>query len=180
MIVVIDDAKECGWADIVARNADAGLLVLGALQGNIEELYIDFDLGQSVNGLQMLIDAVKNEIELPNKIIIISMNPSGIKAIKNFILDNGYQLESGSGCRFEKIIRFPALGTPEDQDIEAVNQDNVPYPICPLNMYFEGDEDKCDTSKCDFENRTCTEACARFYKDKNKEHGHHIVDLGGD
>jgi len=37
----------------------------------------------------------------------------------------------------------------------------VPEPICPINMYFEGDENKCDTSKCDFdlEFRNCTRAC---------------------
>lgn len=39
--------------------------------------------------------------------------------------------------------------------------ENVKYPICPLNMYFEGDEDKCDAEKCDFstETRSCTSAC---------------------
>jgi len=41
------------------------------------------------------------------------------------------------------------------------NLKNVPQPICPINMYFKGDEDKCDLSKCDWdqENRCCTEAC---------------------
>lgn len=41
---------------------------------------------------------------------------------------------------------------------------NVPHPICPLNMYFEGDEDKCDTSKCDFDTERggCTEACKKI------------------
>ena len=35
------------------------------------------------------------------------------------------------------------------------------YPICPLNIYFEGDENKCDVSKCDFDIkfRCCTENC---------------------
>lgn len=37
----------------------------------------------------------------------------------------------------------------------------VKEPICPINQYWEGDEDKCDTDKCDFdlEIRTCSEAC---------------------
>jgi len=37
--------------------------------------------------------------------------------------------------------------------------DNVKYPICPINLYFEGDnikEDKCDW---DIDTRQCTEAC---------------------
>lgn len=40
--------------------------------------------------------------------------------------------------------------------------ENVKHPICPLNMYFEGDEDVCDTNKCDYMLdgfRGCTEAC---------------------
>ena len=36
---------------------------------------------------------------------------------------------------------------------------DIKCPICPLNLYFEGDEDKIDSSKCDFENRRCTNAC---------------------
>lgn len=35
----------------------------------------------------------------------------------------------------------------------------VKHPICPLNMYFEGDEDKINKENCDFENRGCSEAC---------------------
>lgn len=35
------------------------------------------------------------------------------------------------------------------------------YPICPLNLYFEGDEDECDVTKCDYdsETRSCTKRC---------------------
>lgn len=49
--------------------------------------------------------------------------------------------------------------------------DNAPYPICPINMYFEGDEDRCDVLHCDFntETRSCTEACKIDVKDLQKE-----------
>jgi len=42
-----------------------------------------------------------------------------------------------------------------------ITKEDIKYPICPLNLYFEGDEEKCDQSKCDFniETRRCTEAC---------------------
>jgi hypothetical protein len=37
----------------------------------------------------------------------------------------------------------------------------VPYPICPINLFFEGDEDKCDSSKCNWDvaTRMCSEEC---------------------
>lgn len=37
--------------------------------------------------------------------------------------------------------------------------ERVKHPICAFSLYFEGDEDKCDTSKCDFEHRQCSQAC---------------------
>jgi hypothetical protein len=42
--------------------------------------------------------------------------------------------------------------------------DRVPYPICPFSIYFEGDEDKCDVSMCDYDDafRSCTRACERY------------------
>lgn len=39
------------------------------------------------------------------------------------------------------------------------NMKTIKHPICPLNLYFEGDEDKIDLYKCDFKNRSCTNAC---------------------
>lgn len=55
-------------------------------------------------------------------------------------------------------------------DFDAVKQEpseqhetieNVPHPICPINMYFEGDEDKCSVKHCDFdlESRSCSQSC---------------------
>jgi len=45
-----------------------------------------------------------------------------------------------------------------------MSEDNImkiPHPICPFNMYFEGDEDECDVSKCDIniETHSCTMGC---------------------
>lgn len=35
--------------------------------------------------------------------------------------------------------------------------------ICPINLYFEGDEDTCDTTRCDWsiELRCCSEQCKK-------------------
>jgi len=42
---------------------------------------------------------------------------------------------------------------------QAEAEANVRYPICPLNLYFEGDD--IDTNKCDYdiEIRTCFMGC---------------------
>ena len=39
---------------------------------------------------------------------------------------------------------------------------DVKYPICPLNLYFEGDEDKCNQNECDFIFHQCSQACERI------------------
>lgn len=41
------------------------------------------------------------------------------------------------------------------------NLKDIAHPICPLNMYFEGDEHKCNADKCDFdiESRSCNSGC---------------------
>lgn len=48
---------------------------------------------------------------------------------------------------------------------------DVAHPICPIMMYFEGDEDKCDVKFCNFntETRSCTEACKIDVKELQKE-----------
>lgn len=47
----------------------------------------------------------------------------------------------------------------------AMKQDikDVAHPICPINMFFEGDEDKCDVVKCDWDlfSRCCTMNCSQ-------------------
>jgi len=57
-------------------------------------------------------------------------------------------------------------GNPDKEDLN-----DVPHPICPLNLYFEGDEDKCDVSKCDFdlETRSCSHGCRINVKELQEE-----------
>lgn len=46
---------------------------------------------------------------------------------------------------------------------------DVRYPICPLNLYFEGDEDKCDQNECDYDCLgLCTQSCERILPDLSK------------
>jgi len=53
-----------------------------------------------------------------------------------------------------------ALEEPELTEFGNIRED-IKYPICPINLYFEGDENKCNTSKCnwDTETRSCNESC---------------------
>lgn len=98
MVLLIDDAKEGFGYDIVARNANAGLVVLKNLY--ITELYIDFDLGlNSSNGNYVIKTALMCDY-LPNKVTIVSLSPPGRKQIKATLLDNGFKQIDGS--RFER------------------------------------------------------------------------------
>ena len=105
MILLIDDSKDGISYDIVARTGEAGLLVLGTCEGNIEELYIDFDLGlrSTMNGAQVIEDAIGNDIELPAKITICSTLSKGIEILTAVLILNGYELIKDSICRFERI-----------------------------------------------------------------------------
>lgn len=46
--------------------------------------------------------------------------------------------------------------------------EEVDYPICPMNRYFESDIDKCNPDLCDWDvdGRFCFEGCKRI---KNKD-----------
>ena len=46
------------------------------------------------------------------------------------------------------------------------NASEKKHSICPLNIYFEGDENKCDVSRCDFtaEFRDCGKTCVKSDK----------------
>jgi len=51
-------------------------------------------------------------------------------------------------------------------------KEDAKYPICPLNMFFEGDENKCNTKNCDFESglRMCTSQCtSKLIRKKKRE-----------
>lgn len=90
MILLIDDAKDGGWADIIARNGEVGLVLLERLSGFITQLYIDHDLGLGMNGH----DVVKRALVkgyLPPSVQIVSFNPVGRDAIKHTLLDAGYK-----------------------------------------------------------------------------------------
>lgn len=91
MELAIDDVKECGYADIVARNARAGKLILRALVGIITKLYIDHDLGKGQPSGHDIIKWALGVGCLPDKVFVISWNPPGRKALIATLLANGFK-----------------------------------------------------------------------------------------
>ena len=69
---------------------------------------------------------------------------------------NWYDSENRNS--FKRYIRYSFRRDTKEQ----IDKAYIKQPICPLNMYFEGDEDICDTNKCDFEHRRCSESCKRL------------------
>jgi len=73
----------------------------------------------------------------------------------NWIVENGHISDCCKKCGklFDKgmINQFGKKDEIKD----------VAHPICPINMYFDGDESECDVEKCDYEvgGFGCTEAC---------------------
>lgn len=42
-----------------------------------------------------------------------------------------------------------------------MSEKEIAYPICPISLYFEGDEHICNTKNCDWDIdlRYCTKLC---------------------
>lgn len=59
--------------------------------------------------------------------------------------------------------------------LEECNKENdnteIKHPICPLNIYFEGDENICNSDLCDFdcELKSCSESCKIKIENKNEQ-----------
>ena len=52
--------------------------------------------------------------------------------------------------------------------------DDIKYPICPLNMYYEGDENTCNEEGCDYDlsTRSCFSGCIiKKDEDETKTNG---------
>lgn len=83
--VLIDDNRNI-FCDFIARNSHAGRFLLENLKGQIEELFLDYDLGSEsdLTGLGILEWALKEDC-LPNIIIICSGLPFGRKHMQDFL-----------------------------------------------------------------------------------------------
>lgn len=61
----------------------------------------------------------------------------------------------------EKLSQFGTVEIESGEFDSSPKKENVKHPICPLEMYFEGDEDRCDSDKCNFDIniRSCSLGC---------------------
>lgn len=101
MHLLIDDSKEGGYADIVARNARSGKLLLETLSGVITKLYIDHDLGEAISGHDIIKWALERNY-LPDIVFIVSWNPPGRDAITATLMNNGFR-QIANSSEFERI-----------------------------------------------------------------------------
>ncbi len=101
MHLYIDDCRDFHGTDaVICRTGENGVLVARALVGHITVLYMDHDLGDGINGQQVLRQlmtpsvisptARQPEPVLPPLVVLVTMNPVGRDAMAAILLDNGY------------------------------------------------------------------------------------------
>lgn len=88
MKVLIDDIRDIEDMDIICRNSTAGKAVLELF--DIDELYLDNDLGETVEGYQILQWAANHGL-VPEKVVLVTANPiAKQKMIDILTLDLNY------------------------------------------------------------------------------------------
>lgn len=101
MKVLIDDIRNIDGVkfDIIARTFPAGMLVMES--GAVTELYLDHDLGTDNGGTGYdILQICKTKKLLPETIRLITMNPVGMKRMRDLLKDCNYT--SGDGYLFIK------------------------------------------------------------------------------
>ena len=74
MDLLIDDIRDFN-VDVIARNGHAGRVMLSATPWDI--VYFDHDLGDDINGYELLTWALENDILNETKVKIVTGNPVG-------------------------------------------------------------------------------------------------------
>jgi len=88
MYLLIDDERDLN-CNIICRDGWTGLTVLRAIHEQVTVLCMDHDLGEGINGYQVIVKAIKENI-LPKEVQIVSANIIGAKRIKEVLIDAGY------------------------------------------------------------------------------------------
>lgn len=94
MWLLIDDKRDLG-CDIIARNADAGRILLEELVYQISTLCLDHDLGGGETGYDVCKWACEHGF-MPKHVQIITCNPVGRKNIAACLEAHGYSSKDNS------------------------------------------------------------------------------------
>ncbi len=108
MILFIDDEKLPEWFNLnsneilVANSYNNAYSLYLYSDSNERILYLDYDIGESKNGLQLL--KQMSSLKKPDKVYCISINAIGVEKIKRFCLDNEISFEDiGRKMMFERF-----------------------------------------------------------------------------
>ena len=85
--LLIDDAKNLGTMDVIARTYQEGVDALSTLP--VTHLYLDHDLGEDKSGYDLINWAIENG-KVPPNVQIVSMNPVGRQNIERALISAGY------------------------------------------------------------------------------------------
>ncbi len=103
MHLYIDDQRDFhDFRAVIARTGENGVLIARALAGHINVLYMDHDLGDGINGQQVLRQLMEPNLPdviipplyprvLPPVVVLVTMNPVGRNAMAAILQDNGYE-----------------------------------------------------------------------------------------
>lgn len=104
MNLLIDDLREIGGMDIVARTWAQGKIDLVENYGEITALYLDHDLGEDIdhrNGYDILEWGLYYGY-IPPIVVLVTANPVGFDKMKLALISEGYR--DCGGATFQKII----------------------------------------------------------------------------
>jgi len=99
MHLYIDDQRDfAGEHAVIARTGENGVLIARALAKHISVLYMDHDLGDGIDGHEVLKQLMTEEVAggriwprvLPPVVVLVTMNPVGRDRMAALLRDNGY------------------------------------------------------------------------------------------
>ncbi len=93
MDLLIDDQRT--FCECIAKTYSIGMTILRT--GRIDRLFLDFDLGETKTGLDVLKDGFKERV-LPEFIQLVTMNPVGKTQMGLFLKDCNY--ETADNCNY--------------------------------------------------------------------------------
>lgn len=97
MILLIDDVRDL-QANVIARSGEVGLSLLRLIP--FTELWLDHDLGEGMNGYQVLEQALEDRL-VPDKVTLVTSNPVGRRKMRLALESSGYESDL-SGLTFTK------------------------------------------------------------------------------